>query len=171
MLLPLTLALVFSCSVFAFDHPRMEFEKFKLMHSKSYASLEEEETRFGHFMNNLEKIEQHNSEGHSWRMGVTKFADLSKYVVSAHKSFTFCVNSSEKRGVCCHLRQRPPQFPGPGQHQLHHPEEEGDQAGGPARVRGLEGPGGHHPGQGPGHVWQLLGLCCQLRHGLLRQDQ
>ena len=81
MLLPLTLALVFSCSVLAFDHPRMEFEKFKLMHGKTYASLEEEETRFGHFMNNLEKIEQHNSEGHSWRMGVTKFADLSKYSV------------------------------------------------------------------------------------------
>ena len=81
MLLPLTLALVISCSVLAFDHPRMEFEKFKLMHGKTYASLEEEETRFGHFMNNLEKIEQHNSEGHSWRMGVTKFADLSKYSV------------------------------------------------------------------------------------------
>merc|ERR1711971_969558 len=122
MMLPLAFALVFSCSVLAFDHPRVEFEKFKLMHGKNYASLEEEETRFGHFFDNLVKIEQHNSES-------------------------------------------------PGQHQLHHPEEEGDQAGGPARVRGLEGAGGHHPGQGPGHVRQLLGLRCQLRHGLLRQDQ
>merc|ERR1711874_281997 len=29
-------------------------------------------------MENLEKIEQHNSEGHGWLMGVTKFADISK---------------------------------------------------------------------------------------------
>ena len=57
---------------------RMEFEKFKRMHGKSYDTLEEEQMRIGHFMNNLEKIEQHNSEGHSWKMGVTKFADLSK---------------------------------------------------------------------------------------------
>ena len=62
----------------SFEHHRMEFEKFKQMHGRSYESLEEEQTRFGHFMNNLEKIEQHNSEGHTWRMGVTKFADLSK---------------------------------------------------------------------------------------------
>ena len=62
----------------SFEHHRMEFEKFKRMHGKSYESLEEEQMRFGHFMKNLEKIEQHNSEGHSWRMGVTKFADLSK---------------------------------------------------------------------------------------------
>jgi len=78
MLLPFPLAFALVFSVLAFDHPRVEFEKFKLMHGKSYASLEEEETRFGHFFDNLEKIEQHNSEGHSWRMGVTKFADLTK---------------------------------------------------------------------------------------------
>ena len=42
-------------------------------------SLAEEELRFGQFKENLAKIEKHNSEGHSWRLGVTKFADLSKY--------------------------------------------------------------------------------------------
>ena len=67
-----------SKSKVSFEHHRMEFEKFKRMHGKSYDTLEEEQMRFGHFMNNLEKIEQHNSEGHSWKMGVTKFADLSK---------------------------------------------------------------------------------------------
>ena len=70
----------------SFEHHRMEFEKFKRMHGKSYDSLEEEQMRFGHFMNNLKKIEQHNSERHSWKMGVTKFADLSKYFCQALKS-------------------------------------------------------------------------------------
>ena len=78
MILPLTLSLFFSCSVLAFDHPRMEFDKFMLLHGKSYTNVEEEEKRFGYFMENLEKIEQHNSEGHGWLMGVTKFADISK---------------------------------------------------------------------------------------------
>ena len=58
--------------------PVEEFSKFKAVHGKSYASLAEEELRFGHFKDNLAKIEKHNSEGHSWRLGVTKFADLSK---------------------------------------------------------------------------------------------
>ena len=73
-------------SKLSFEHHRKEFEKFKQMHGKSYASIEEEKTRFRHFINNLEKIEQHNSESHSWRMGVTKFADLSKYFLSIYFS-------------------------------------------------------------------------------------
>ena len=58
--------------------PRAEFESFKHLHAKKYASFEEEEMRFQHFQDNLEKIEKHNSEGHSWRLGITKFADLPK---------------------------------------------------------------------------------------------
>jgi len=58
--------------------PVEEFAKFKTLHGKSYGSLAEEEVRFRHFRDNLAKIEKHNSEGHSWRLGVTKFADLSK---------------------------------------------------------------------------------------------
>ena len=118
-------------SKLSFEHHRKEFEKFKQMHGKRYTSIEEEKTRFIHFINNLEKIEQHNSEGHSWRLGLTKFADLSKYVFKHF--FTFS-NFSLKGGVCCHIRQRSPQHSRPGQHKLHSEEEEGDQAGGPARV-------------------------------------
>jgi len=72
-----TFTIFLSCSAFGLD-PRVEFENFKMDHGKSYASLQEEELRFQHFQDNLIKIEKHNSEGHSWRMGVTKFADLSK---------------------------------------------------------------------------------------------
>lgn len=58
--------------------PRNEFTKFKTSFGKIYASKEEEERRFNLFSNNLKKIEKHNSKGHSWMMGITKFADLSK---------------------------------------------------------------------------------------------
>lgn len=69
--------------------PREEFSKFKINHSKVYANVEEEEMRFIHFSNNLKKIEKHNAEGHSWRMGITKFADLSKYTLLYYKELTF----------------------------------------------------------------------------------
>ena len=59
-------------------NPEVEFARFKAEHGKSYASLVEEEERFGQFKANLEKIEKHNAEGHSWKLGITKFADLSK---------------------------------------------------------------------------------------------
>merc|ERR1712066_1029894 len=77
MLLLIISCLLLSCLVISQD-PVQEFAKFKVEHGKSYASLAEEELRFGHFKDNLAKIEKHNSEGHSWRLGVTKFADLSK---------------------------------------------------------------------------------------------
>ena len=78
MLLVIISCLLFSCLAASQD-PVQEFAKFKTLHGKSYSSLAEEELRFGHFKENLAKIEKHNSEGHSWRLGVTKFADLSKY--------------------------------------------------------------------------------------------
>ena len=75
VLLPVSLS--FSLA-FSLD-PREQFVKFKIDHAKNYANIEEEQIRFNHFANNLKKIEIHNAEGHSWRMGITKFADLSKY--------------------------------------------------------------------------------------------
>lgn len=75
--LKLTLTLFLASSAFSLD-PKSEFECFKKAHGKVYKSLQEEEMRFKHFQDNLVKIEKHNSEGHSWKMGVTKFADLSK---------------------------------------------------------------------------------------------
>ena len=77
MLLTILPLLLLSCLAQSLD-PQVEFARFKEVHGKSYASLAEEELRFGHFKDNLAKIEKHNSEGHSWSLGVTKFADLSK---------------------------------------------------------------------------------------------
>ena len=56
----------------------IEFENFKKKFGKAYADLEEENIRKMLFLKNLKKIEKHNSEGHSWRMGITHFADLSQ---------------------------------------------------------------------------------------------
>ena len=78
MLPLLTAFLLASCLADQLD-PREQFAKFKQQNAKVYSSLEEEEARFNQFQENLIKIEKHNAEGHSWRMGVTKFADLSKY--------------------------------------------------------------------------------------------
>ena len=58
--------------------PRVQFEAFKIQANKTYTSLAEEEARFEVFQENLNRIAKHNSEGHSWTMGVTKFADLTR---------------------------------------------------------------------------------------------
>ena len=61
-----------------FEELNIEFEKFKKRFGKTYADYEEESLRKMQFKENLKNIEQHNSEGHSWRMGVTEFSDLSQ---------------------------------------------------------------------------------------------
>ena len=62
-------------------NPRAHFQSFKTRMNKTYTSLQEEETRFAIFQDNLKRIEKHNAESHSWTMGVTKFADMTKYVI------------------------------------------------------------------------------------------
>ena len=71
------LSLLSSCLAASLD-PTVEFARFKGLHGKTYQSPAEEEVRFNQFKDNLAKIEKHNAEGHSWKLGVTKFADLSK---------------------------------------------------------------------------------------------
>ena len=74
----LCLVSLLSCCLAASLDPAVEFARFKALHGKVYESQAEEEVSFGHFKANLDKIEKHNAEGHSWKLGVTKFADLSK---------------------------------------------------------------------------------------------
>ena len=59
-------------------NPRVQFEAFKIEANKTYVSLAEEEIRLEVFHENLRRIAKHNSEGHTWTMGVTKFADLTR---------------------------------------------------------------------------------------------
>jgi len=61
-----------------YQDPEAEFRAFKLKYKVSYKSYEEESKRFQAFKDNLVRIEKHNSENHTWVMGVTKFADLTR---------------------------------------------------------------------------------------------
>lgn len=54
----------------------MQFSDFIRQHNKQYSD-DELITRFSIFKDNVIKIEQHNSENHSWKMEVNKFADLT----------------------------------------------------------------------------------------------
>jgi len=54
----------------------IQFSDFINTYNKNY-SKDEIVTRFDIFKNNLKKIEDHNSQGHSWNMTVNKFADLT----------------------------------------------------------------------------------------------
>merc|ERR1719333_1508248 len=47
------------------------------MSGKRYLTQSHHDERFEIFKNNIDKINRHNSQGHSWWMGVTQFADLT----------------------------------------------------------------------------------------------
>lgn len=55
---------------------QIKFSEFIKEHNKQY-SKNELEYRFNTFTENVERIERHNSENHSWKMAVNKFADLT----------------------------------------------------------------------------------------------
>jgi len=77
MMTPLVIVLLVSACSCSAD-PREQFRLFKAEHDKVYSSAKEESTRFAIFQDNLRKIEEHNQAGHSWQLGVTKFADMTK---------------------------------------------------------------------------------------------
>merc|ERR1712007_295827 len=53
------------------------FNEFIQKYNKKYESTEHYHERLTIFAENLEMIEKHNSEGHSWKMAVNHFADLT----------------------------------------------------------------------------------------------
>jgi len=53
-----------------------KFTEFIKTYDKNYSDVELV-SRFSIFKDNLKKIEEHNSENHSWKMAVNKFADLT----------------------------------------------------------------------------------------------
>ncbi|KAL8172036.1 hypothetical protein V2J09_023840 [Rumex salicifolius] len=53
------------------------FESWLVRHGKNYNALGEREKRFEIFKDNLRFIDQHNSESHTYKLGLNKFADLT----------------------------------------------------------------------------------------------
>jgi len=54
------------------------FINFVTEHKRSYATKEEYEHRLSIFTKSLELVEKHNSEGHSYTLGINKFADMTQ---------------------------------------------------------------------------------------------
>lgn len=67
---------IISLFILSVNAGSMQFSDFIRQHNKQYSD-DELITRFSIFKDNVIKIEQHNSENHSWKMEVNKFADLT----------------------------------------------------------------------------------------------
>jgi len=88
MIYPIVAALAFAASasakLYTEDNSQQKYmwESFKRDHSRSYATMEEENQRFGHFLENLKVADLRNLKekkaGGSASHGITKFSDLSQ---------------------------------------------------------------------------------------------
>ena len=70
--------MVFSVSSYYLREPntKIQFSEFIKQHDKEYSN-EQLIFRFNVFKENVQKIENHNRENHSWKMSVNKFADMT----------------------------------------------------------------------------------------------
>lgn len=59
---------------------------FQTTHNKYYKNLDEHNSRFRVFMDNVDKINRHNALELSWTMGVTPFADMTAEEFKNHTS-------------------------------------------------------------------------------------
>lgn len=79
------------------------YESWLVKHGKNYNDLGEKEDRFGIFKDNLRYIDDHNSQNLSFKLGLTKFADLtneeyrSRYLGTRRKSNSVSVGSKSNR--------------------------------------------------------------------------
>lgn len=64
-------------SSFALSSAHPSFFEWADLHSKSYASVEEQTIRKSIYDANVAKVIAHNLGNHSWTMGINKFADLT----------------------------------------------------------------------------------------------
>jgi C1A family cysteine protease len=60
-----------------------QFNAWAKEHGKVYASTEERTMRYGVWKENLATVRKHNSEGHSWQLGMNAFADMTNDEFSA----------------------------------------------------------------------------------------
>lgn len=59
------------------DEVRNMYNLWVAKHGKAYNKLGEREARFEIFKNNLRFIDEHNSQNHTYKVGLTRFADLT----------------------------------------------------------------------------------------------
>lgn len=72
---------VASCAVLKqelkFDEYKDQWRAWKTFHGKQYETDTQEEARYAIWRDNLRKIQQHNSEGHSYTLAMNQFGDLT----------------------------------------------------------------------------------------------
>lgn len=68
---------VASCAVLKFDEYKEQWQAWKTFHNKQYETDTEEGARYAIWRDNLRKIQQHNSEGHSYTLAMNQFGDLT----------------------------------------------------------------------------------------------
>jgi len=100
-LLLLGLAAAYAASV---HEARREWNEFKATHSKQYASEEEEEARFGIYLDNKRIIEEHNvlyEAGEiSWEVGMNVFGDMTEEEFKAKMTGGVLPKGSGERVSC-----------------------------------------------------------------------
>jgi len=55
------------------------FAQFKIDYNKNYTSRDEHNKRYGIFVDNLQKIDDHNSQNIGWTMAMNQFGDMTKW--------------------------------------------------------------------------------------------
>lgn len=75
--LALILALACASNLRSRVYYEYAFENYRRAFHKEYSSADEHIYRLNIFANNLDKIEMHNKQNKSWKMGVNKFADMT----------------------------------------------------------------------------------------------
>ncbi|KAL9976060.1 hypothetical protein ACROYT_G013303 [Oculina patagonica] len=68
---------VASGAVLKFDEYQEQWQAWKTFHAKKYETDTEEAARYAIWRDNLRKVQQHNSEGHSYTLAMNKFGDLT----------------------------------------------------------------------------------------------
>jgi Papain family cysteine protease/Cathepsin propeptide inhibitor domain (I29) len=79
-LVPLILANLY---LYQEDEYRTLFDSFRATHNKTYSTAEEHAHRYEIFKSNADFVKRHNSEGHSYTVGINQFADLTLEEFSA----------------------------------------------------------------------------------------
>jgi len=67
--------IVYSCSAAHIDL-QSEFQKWRVEHSKFYSNANEYQKRYAIWSSNYKRVLQHNSEDHTYEVGMNYFADL-----------------------------------------------------------------------------------------------
>ena len=74
----------------------LKFIDFSSKYNKNYINEQEREHRYNVFSDNLNIINKHNSENHSWKMGINQFTDLTP---TEFKSTTSCYDSDKLKDM------------------------------------------------------------------------